>query len=169
MRVGRAPALLFLIVCVLFASACVRNGSGPSDREAGSALQLKHIEFPGLRAHTIPAGNYVFRSRDEWGAFWREHHEAPPPEADLNAFMLVVVLLGQKPNPGYLVRINKALDYESEVVVDFTEYLPSPELQYAQVTVFPFDAALVPATRKPVRFSASRTVGPPPDNRSPAR
>lgn len=167
--VRRAPALLFLIMCVFFVAACARNSPEPGDGAAGRTLHLKHIELPSLRAHAIPAGNYVFRNRDEWDAFWREHHEAPSPEVDLNAFTLVVVLLGQKPNPGYLVRINKALDYESEVVVDFTEYLPSPELLYAQVIVFPFDAALVPATRKPVRFSASRTVGPPPDNRSPAR
>lgn len=132
-----------------------------SSKGKGRLLALKPAELPGLSSHSISAGEHVFGNEGEWRDFWQEHNNGPVPKIDFERYILAIVALGQKPNPGHSVEITGATEYRREVVIDVVERLPLPGGMYAQVIVHPYKAVLVPATGKQIRFDLSRPAGRP--------
>ncbi len=149
------PVVVFLLSTGLI-FGCLTDGGSSQASESGKPLELTPADISGVRADSVPAGEYVFNSSGEWSDFWSKYHATPAPELDLRTFTLVAVFLGMKPNPGYSVKIAGATEYRNEVVVDVVEYLPSPELRYIQVVVYPYDAVLIPKTSKKIRFEVSK-------------
>jgi hypothetical protein len=124
-------------------------------------LKIARVEMSGLNARGVKAGEYVFGEPEDWEEFWRKHGRDDAPEIDFEKYSLVAVFLGAKPNPGYSVGIVGARESAGEAVVDVVEYTPEPGMMYAQVIVYPFDAALIPTTDGSIRFATSKKIGRP--------
>jgi len=159
--VALASTLLLLATALCAcANSANRTGSSHGGSE-GKPLTATPVALSGIRSINVPEGNHVIRDAEQWREFWSRYATGSAPEIDFETFTLVAVFLGQKPNPGYSVKIVGATEYRSEVVVDVVEYLPSPGMMYAQVIVYPYDAALIPKTGKPIRFASIEKVGHP--------
>lgn len=155
---GFFPFSLILLVTAGFVDC--KTGNDISD-ERGRPLSLQAAELPGFNSRTLPAGEYAFGEEKEWRKFWQEWHSGSVPKIDFERYTLVIVSLGQKPNPGYSVEVIGAIEYKSEVVVRIVEHFPSLGRMYAQVIVYPYDVALIPVAGKQITFESSRATGDP--------
>ena len=151
---------MFLISAGLLLGCMTAEGT-PSAKSGERPLEIARVELSGLSARSVKAGEYVFGEPGAWEKFWRKHGRGSAPEIDFEEYSLVAVFLGAKPNPGYSVGIVGAKESAGEVVVDVVEYLPAPGMMYAQVIVYPFAAALIPATVSPIRFVTAKKIGRP--------
>jgi hypothetical protein len=141
--------------------ACAATSDGSEVAASERKMEIVPAKLAKSSARAIPAGKYGFEDSEEWEEFWSKHNDTAAPDFDFEKFALVAVFLGQKPNPGHSVKIVGAVEQENETVVEVVEYVPSPGMMFAQVIVYPFDAVLVPATGKPIRFSVSKKSGRP--------
>ncbi len=151
------------MAAIVFLSGGFHGCAAAEEQEEGP-LKIVRVELSGLNARGVDAGEYVFKDSGEWESFRRKHGGGPAPEIDFERDFLVAVFLGQRPNPGYSVRIVGAKKSEGEVVVEVVEYQPSPGMMYAQVLVYPFDAALVPKADGSIRFVTTKKDGRPQAN-----
>lgn len=156
----RDGALWVFMAAIVFLSGGIHGCVAAEEQEEGP-LKIIRVELSGLNARAVDAGEYVFRDSGEWENFRRRHGGGPAPDIDFERGFLVAVFLGQRPNPGYSVRIVGAKESAGEVIVGVVEYTPSPGMMYAQVIVYPFDAALVPRTDGSIRFVTTKKTGRP--------
>ena len=157
----------FAVVLALlawFLSGCTGTAAETLEDDRANRLEVAPVDLTGIKARGVDAGEYVFKDSGEWESFRRKHGGGPAPEIDFERDFLVAVFLGQRPNPGYSVRIVGAKKSEGEVVVEVVEYQPSPGMMYAQVLVYPFDAALVPKADGSIRFVTTKKDGRPQAN-----
>ena len=117
---------------------------------------MRPVILTGLRPSQVPIGWIVIKNQDQWDQFWSQHSSQPAPEIDFDQFHLVGVFLGQKPNPGYSVKIIEAREYPEKVVVQAGERTPSPGGVYIQVIVYPYDAVLIPETDKKIEVELKK-------------
>ena len=162
---GQTSAVREVVLWVFVSAFVILSGGlcgciSAEEREE-RPVKIAQVELSGLNARGVDAGEYVFEERGEWEKFWRKHGRGPAPKIDFEKSFLVVVFLGHRPNPGYSVRIVGADEKENEIVVDVVEYTPEPGMMYAQVIVYPFDAALIPRTNGPILFSPLKKSGRP--------
>jgi hypothetical protein len=155
--VRRFGCLLFF--CALSAAATfpgcsfAREGASSGD---GNLREMRPVALVGLRVADIPAGWMVFKDQESWSRFWTQRSSQPTPEIDFEQFTLVAVFLGQRPNPGYAVRITEVREYSDRVAVHAVETGPLPDALYAQVIVYPHNAVLIGATAKEIEFKLTR-------------
>lgn len=154
-------AVFLCFILMVFIIGCAATGGVSEAVASEGELKIIPAKLPGLNARAVPAGRYVFENSEEWEKFWEKYGQGPAPEFDFEKCVLSSVFLGQKPNPGYSVEIVRAIAHKYETIVDVVEYEPPPGMMYAQVIVYPFDAALIPRTGKPIRFSISKKTGRP--------
>jgi hypothetical protein len=119
-------------------------------QEPGKLLEMTPIVFNGLRTDALPVGWQVFEKQEDWEKFWSQNSFTPAPEIDFDKNTLVAIFLGQKPNPGYSVKIESAREYAVRVVVQAEESEPAPGAFYIQLIVYPYDAVVIPKTGKPL-------------------
>ena len=156
----RVGGLWIFAATLVFLSGAV-CGCMSAEERVEPALKIARVELAGLNARGVGAGEYFWGERGEWEKFWRKQGRGPAPEIDFEEYSLVAVFLGQRPNPGYSVGIVDAKESAGEVVVEVIEYMPAPCMMYAQVIVYPFDAALIPRTENPIRFATAKKSGRP--------
>ncbi len=157
------PVTIFLLSAGLMLSCVASDGlsfdDDTDDTEEG--LDLSRVVLSGLNARAVPAGNYIFDGAKQWDDFWARFQDGPAPEIDFEEFTLAAVFLGRRPNPGHSVKIIGAKERGGETVVEVIEYLPPPGMMYAQVIVYPYDAALIPKIDGAIRFEVSKKTGRP--------
>ncbi len=109
----------------------------------------------------------VITSQDEWKTFWETHEEnrtdkSDPPEVDFSSERVVAVVLGERPNGCYSVKVTDVEpDQQSgETRVNVTEKVPSPDAVCPQVIVHPFHFVAVPADDTQVVFMEHEEEGP---------
>ncbi len=153
--------VLALILSAGLMLSCMASESLSSGEGAGETLELSPVKLSGVRASAVPAGNYTFDDARGWAEFWSKRHKTAAPEIDFGKHTLVAVFLGQKPNPGYSVKIAGASERDGETVVEIIEYLPQPGMMYALVIAYPYAAALIPRTGAPIRFEVTKKTGRP--------
>ena len=152
---------LVLLLSAGLVIGCASAEAVSSDSAPEKQPEIVRVKLSGLNASAVPAGKHIFDSAERWADFWSRYHKSPAPEMDFAKSALVAVFLGQKPNPGYSVRISGAKEQGGETVVEVVEYLPSPGMMYAQVIVYPYDAALIPKAAGQVRFETTKKIGRP--------
>ncbi len=97
-----------------------------------------------------------------WTAFWEEHASnllppPPKPAIDFESKMVAVVMLGEKPNSCYDVKITD-VDYSVEncgIMVYYDEYVPTPEAVCFDVINYPFHIIQLNKTSLPVGFKGT--------------
>jgi hypothetical protein len=154
-------AVVFTFILLAGLCGCANRVTSSRADNEGKPLETTHITLSGMRLIDVPARNYMVSDAKQWQEFGSRYAVEPMPEIDFDAFTLVAVFLGQKPHPGYSVKIERAVEYRDEVLIDVTEFLPSPGMLYAQVIVYPYDATLIPKTGKQIRFATIEKVGHP--------
>lgn len=119
---------------------------------------LGRFDASTLRPETIPAQNVVISDKDKLKAFWAEYGSAVPPKLDFSKYVILGIFLGERPNPGFGVKISDIIERSDTIEVRFTEYLPNPDMGYVQVIVYPFDMVYIPKTMKRIVFSGFKKV-----------
>lgn len=142
--------IIFFLGWLLTLPFCAAAQKGT--QEQGKLLEMTPFVFMGLRPDALPVGWQVFEKQEDWKKFWSQNSFSPAPEIDFDKNTLVAIFLGQKPNPGYSVKIESAREYADKVVVRAEESEPAPDAFYIQLIVYPYDAVLIPKTGKPVEL-----------------
>lgn len=142
------PFALLLTLIFAFSSCATGREAGSAE---GKSLEMEPFLLGGIRPERVPVGWQVFTNARAWEQFWSQHSSTAAPQIDFRHFTLVAVFLGRKPNPGYAVKIISVREFSDKVVVEALESRPSPELLYAQVIVYPYDAVLIPNVGKEIR------------------
>jgi hypothetical protein len=154
-------AFICCVVLAIIVIGCAATNSGSEVIASEEEIEIVPVELAGLNARAVRAGEYVFKDRDALEEFWSKHSRESIPEIDFEEYTLLAIFLGRRPNPGYSVKIVGANEEEDKMIVEVVEYLPAPGMMYAQVIVYPFDAALIPKTSSTVTFEASKKTGRP--------
>jgi len=123
--------------------------------DAWDLIPFEGIEAEGLRVGSVPAGNLVLRDGGELAEFWDRYGSGPQPSIDFERRMVVGVFLGERPNPGYGVRIVAVRRVGTGAEVVYEESLPHPDGIYAQVIVHPSDLVSIPRVSGQIRFAPS--------------
>lgn len=64
----------------------------------------------------------------------------------------ILVSRGQKPNPGYGIKIQNVVEEPNRIVVSVTISNPEPGKMYAQVITTPYDLVVISQTAKPIEL-----------------
>ena len=125
-------------------------GRAANEWVATTLDQGNQSAIPELRMTTI-------RAPQQWEQFWALHasqglKSTPTPSVDFERDMVLAVVLGPRPNPGYGVEIEELFTEEGCLIVAARETLPDPERMYAQVVCTPFHVVVAPAFDGPVEF-----------------
>lgn len=64
----------------------------------------------------------------------------------------ILVSRGEKPNPGYGIKIQKVIEEPNRIAVYVSLSNPEPGKMYAQVITTPYDLVEIPQTAKPVEL-----------------
>lgn len=132
---------------------------------ASVSLQPKELAFTRIRAHwryQQAQKTYVVRTEAQWQSAWQEHDPAtlPPterPRVDFGTSMVVGVTLGTAPNGCHGLSIQRAVEDECEIVVQYVySEPPSGSLVLCtQAIVTLTDFVILARSDKPVVFSRS--------------
>jgi len=121
-------------------------------------LTLKQFADKGDDPNTIASdiGNCrkIIETATDWREFWRRASVDKPLTVDFRKYRVVVIGLGDKPNPGYGIRIEKAVYLTDKKItqVALTYLVPNPAMGYIDVIVYPVAISLVPKKPGDVRF-----------------
>ncbi len=154
-----------LLALSLFAGCLEAGEKGPTTPAPGTAVDSRELASGGQSGKTGPM-RAVIEDEAAWDALWRDHasNELPPParpNVDFSKEKVVAVLLEDKPNACWAVRITNATHEAAGVVVEVTTYSPSPDLMCASVVTQPFAFVAISATEGEVRFTERSEVGAP--------
>ncbi len=148
----RTGTMVLFVAWMSALISCATSSARLKQAEEGVSLEMTPIVLSGIRPSEVPVGSHVFNSDSEWNDFWSKHSFRPAPDIDFDKYTLLLVFLGREPNPGYSISITEAREHTDKVVVHVIQTHPAPDMMYAQVIVYPYDAVLIPKTEKPVQF-----------------
>jgi uncharacterized membrane protein len=97
---------------------------------------------------------FVVRTKAAFAAIWAAHAgpEAPEPAVDFDSRMIAAVFAGERPTPGYDIRILGMRPRGAEFVIVLEERGPDPSLVMPQVIVSPFHIVSLPRSTGEIRF-----------------
>lgn len=126
----------------------------------GAEVHVERVGFAGLRTDEIPEQERLFRSADEWHAFWDTYSTAPTPEIDFETKQVAAVFWGPQANPGYRIRIDQAkLDASGVVHLVVDRAYPDPSRIYSALEVYPCDMVTFDAKYQSVVWSEESSEG----------
>jgi len=152
----------FLLFVLLFSSvelfsACSEAVLGAGQQQS-EAIAFRTIGKGSLRADDIPPQQIVFLSKESWRLFWKQYGLEETPAIDFTDDMVVAIFLGEKPNAGYNLEIQKvALRAAGGAEVEFMEYLPNPDSEYAAVLVYPHDVVIFQRVEGEILFQGAQS------------
>ena len=157
--------VLFLI------GGCDGVGTDPAgDTGFDTELETERLAKSSVTTDEIDSGQYgnivegtreVLRSDDELTSFWADLHadqtdagngEIPdPPQVDFETQVVVAVVLGERPNGGYDVGIDRVMfdDEEGEMQVEYTETEPGDGCAVSSVLTSPYVLVAVDTQGEP--------------------
>ena len=121
------------------------------------------IRFGGTRygpVWQVPAENpfrLVIKNRDEFNDFWKgltsPGRWLPPlPEVDFSKEMIVVVGMGLRPSPGFVIMIDGACEVDGQVELFVSKVEDGPCAPVPGVVTAPADVVRIPRSDLPVVF-----------------
>ena len=148
-----------------------------NDAAADDAEDAPRDEMPGESLmRTLASGSQsghegdvrrVIATGDDWRMFWERHASAqlPPPDApdvDFGRERVVAVVLADKPNGCWAVRIENPNVGADEASVDVVTYTPPPDMMCTQQVTQPFHFVALPHGA-PLELREMQAQGPPPE------
>lgn len=102
--------------------------------------------------------NIIITSEVEWNSFCATIKKTNTFEIDFEKYVVVGVFLGEKPNPGYGVKISTVKKMKDVVFIEYVEYIPKPFDGYIQFVVYPYDIIYFPKIDKEIRFASLKKM-----------
>jgi len=106
-----------------------------------------------------PAGEFVFKTAQEFHTFWQVHKpDVPPPQVNWTESMVLAMLIGERPTTGYFVEtVQVCLNGLSDPVdqwidVTYVENIPGKNCEVLDILTQPFQIIVVPRFDVPVNF-----------------
>ncbi len=99
---------------------------------AGKPVAHSSVSAPRLWAAGDEARYFVVTSKT-----WKQHYSSPPRDSDFDSCIYVVAAIGERPNPGYRVRIAQITQDGERVEVQVEQLGSEPGGIYPQVMVNP--------------------------------
>lgn len=147
-----------LIIPALVLLFLLKNAIANEIKEEELIFKRLNISEFKLKANLIPAQKITFHNENQWNDFWTRYGSGIEPKIDFDKYIVVGIFLGEKPSPGYGVEITKVRKARNEIIVEFIEYLPNPDLGYPGVLVYPYDIVYFPRTEGNVVFTGLKKV-----------
>lgn len=150
--VGHLRAL-FIAIAAASLVAC-----GGSDTFQRRDIPMTRVN--ALWATTDLRQNYTIRTDADWRAVWQAHEPPtlPPteqPVVDFSSNMVLGVTLGSAPNGCHGLAIDRVIEEENQVRVEYSVATPAPNVLCVQVIVPLTDFVVVERIDKPVAFLQS--------------
>jgi hypothetical protein len=148
----RLPLALVLFAALLAGcqSEPVPNSPSPegpnSPAPAPADLTQWSGQYRGGDAFSVRA----LRTGDEWAAFWRQVGRDAPRPLNMTAEMAVAIALGERRTGGYTVEIVRVYERGGQLVVEYREEAPGPDMMVTQALTAPWVVAIVPRSELPV-------------------
>jgi hypothetical protein len=147
-RKARAQAQAMAVAMILCAQAApaadydldTTNCSLAPDPSAIGVLTERTFQ---VREET--AGHAVLAAEAAWPAFWAEHGAGQPQHEVSASTQVVVAWLGERPHPGFGMRLAGVRCEGSALTLTFEATLPDPEMNYPMMLFYPAMAVAVPA------------------------
>ncbi len=108
---------------------------------AGIPVAFSSVSVPRFWAVGDEAQYFVVTSKT-----WKQHYSSPPRDSDFDLYVYVVAAIGERPNPGYRVRIAQITQDGERVEVQVEQLGPEPGGIYPQVMVNPIAVAQIKRT-----------------------
>lgn len=131
-----------------------------TERLAKSNVTIDEIDR-GQYGNIVEGTRKVLRSDDELTSFWADLHAdqtdagdegiPEPPQVDFETQVVVAVVLGERPNGGYDVGVDRVMfdDEAGEMRVEFTETEPGDGCAVTQVLTSPYVLVAVDTQGEP--------------------
>ena len=99
----------------------------------------------------------IIKNRDEFSKFWDRFRNQrgflpPLPEVDFSKEMIVVVGLGLRPSPGFVIMIDGACEVDGKVELFISKVEDGPCSPTLGVTTAPADIVRIPRSDLPIKF-----------------
>ena len=99
----------------------------------------------------------IIKNRDEFSKFWNRFTSQdgflpPLPEVDFSKEMIVVVGMGLRPSPGFVIMIDGACEVDAKVELFISRVDDGPCFPTLGVTTAPADIVRIPRSDLPIVF-----------------
>ncbi len=132
------PAWLISIWLLVVLSPASKEAAVVLDNGAGRAVAFEAVAVPNNWSVGNRQANLVITDRN-----WSRHYSSPPPGADFANYIYIVASMGQRPNPGYRIRILRIRQQNEKVTISLERLAPERGKAYAQMMVTPIAVAAV--------------------------
>lgn len=176
-----------LVLVALLAAGCLEDNAPPQGDDLGPSVTppaspsptpapsspsptptnatLREVAVGSSSGHHEPYRR-VIAWEHGWDEFWTTHvrDRSPPdpqPTVDFTQERLIAVVLGDKANSCWAVRVTDFRVEAGEAVATITTFTPPPDMMCASVITQPFHVVGVPLGPE-VRFVEEARAGPPP-------
>ena len=157
--------LLFTLI-LLLAFACDNSEADIKGKYAGNSLMAEQssaapatlvkrkLNTDTLRIHEILTMMRIWTSAEEFKAFWLRSGMEPVPEVNFQKERVIGIFIGNKPNAGYALRINKVTTKGDKILIEYHNILPEPNMDYPAMIVYPYELFIVESTANQAFFKA---------------
>lgn len=141
-------------------ASCLEGAEECPDTDGRSVEDVETRDLDhGTHSGVAGPARRVILDADEWAAFWDEHasRQIPPPERPAVDFeqgeRVVAVVLEDKPNGCWAVRVTNVTTEGEGALVEVTTYAPPPDAFCTDVVANPFHFVAIAAPPGDVRFT----------------
>ena len=169
------PVLIFFAVLTSLSLWCTAQEKPPVVCR-GKPLSVTMLEKPGVEMRVPPLAirfggtrygpvwqlgekplRLVIKNRDEFNDFWKGlaspgHFLPPLPEVDFSKEMIVVVGMGFRPSPGFVIMIDGACEVDGQVELFVSKVEDGPCGVVPGVVTAPADIVRIPRSDLPIVF-----------------
>lgn len=169
------PLLVLALLMALPAAGCLESAPGPGGDDAGGGDAPRDDTFrdvgSGQQSGYDGSARLVLPTQEAYEAFWREHQTdtlsggASPPAVAYPDARAVAVVLEQKPDACWAVRVTNATGEATRLTLEVTTYSAPPDRACAQVLTKPWHVVAIANDGRDVAFEEVAVTGPPTEAR----
>ncbi len=145
---------LWWLLVVVLALGCQREEPLLHTSLTGRTVPFRTLPGERVRSTEVAPIRTVIVEEADWVTFWATAGTGAPPEVDFSRESVAVVFLGERPNPGYTVRIADVREGRDRIRICVEEGVPEPGKGYAAVVVYPFDMVAFRRSGMPAVFES---------------
>jgi len=165
------PFVYGAVIGVVLSGGCTTSaGVGPDKSEtplAHGAISVVRLSpgpdplasYSGLSGETRVVIRESEKWSEIWAAIWSIQSAIPPlPAIDFTREMVIVVGMGTRPSGGHSIRVESATQRPGEIEVILRAESPGPSCMTTGALTQSVDAARIPRSAEPVRFTVRESV-----------
>jgi hypothetical protein len=137
--------VLRLLVLPALLAACQ---AVPSRSESTTPPKLE--QWSGAHGAPSPFAVRALRDPAAWDGFWQQMGRVAPRSLDATREMAVAIMLGRRKSGGYSAEIVRVQPRDGNLVVEYREHVPPPDMMVTQALTQPWAVAIVPRSDLPL-------------------